>query len=312
MKAAVLEHYGSSQAFKIKDVAVPTLKAGQLLVRNYASSVNPVDVLARRGWLRVASGLWGEPVLGSDFCGVVTATRSRRFRVGDEVWGFVSPATGHAYAEQVAVPERVAALKPAGLSYVAAAALPLAGLTAYQALVHAGRLQAGQRVLINGCTGGVGTAAVQIAQALGAHVTGTCRGQHRAVAHALGCDEVLDYQTQPIPQNQSFDLILDTAAQLTFSKIKDSLNPKGVLITAKPNYENLTSALTSALDLLKPRMKMVRVQSRPADLLALKELVEQGKLKPYLAHTFPLGELAQAHARLERGGLVGKVAVQIR
>jgi NADPH:quinone reductase-like Zn-dependent oxidoreductase len=311
MKAAVLTHYGSPQAFKIKDVATPVLKAGQLLVRNYASSVNPVDVLARRGWLRVASGLWGEPVLGSDFCGVVTATRSRHFRVGDEVWGFVSPATGHAYAEQVAVSERVASLKPAGLSYVEAAALPLAGLTAYQALVRLGRLQAGQRVLINGCTGGVGTAAVQLAKALGARVTGTCQGQRRAIAQALGCDEVLDYQTQLLPQNQSFDLILDTAAQLTLSKVKNSLTPKGILVTAKPNYDTFASALTSALDLLKPRMKMVRVQSRPADLLKLKEWIEQGKLKAYLAHTLPLEEIAQAHALLERGGLVGKVAIEI-
>ena len=311
MKAAVLAHYGSAQAFRIKDIAVPVLKAGQLLVRNYASSVNPVDVLARRGWLRVASGLWGEPVLGSDFCGVVTATRSRHFGVGDEVWGFVSPATGRAYAEQVAVPDSVAARKPVGVSYAEVGAMPLAGLTAYQALVRLGCLQAGQRVLINGCTGGVGTAAVQIAAALGAHVTGTCRGQHRAVAHSLGCDEVLDYQTQPLPQNWSFDLILDTAARLTLSKIENSLTSEGILITAKPNYENLTSAFTSALDLLKRRMKMVRVHSRPADLLALAALIEQSQLKPCLAHMLPLEEIAQAHALLERGGLVGKIGITI-
>jgi NADPH:quinone reductase-like Zn-dependent oxidoreductase len=311
MKAAVLEHYGSAQAFRIKNVAAPSLKAGQVLVRNYASSVNPVDVLARRGWLRVASGLWGEPVLGSDFCGVVTATRSRRFGVGDEVWGFVSPATGHAYAEQVAVPDKLAALKPANLSYVEAAALPLAGLTAYQALVRLGCLKAAQRVLINGCTGGVGTAAVQIAKALGAHVTGTCRGSHRAVAHALGCDEVLDYQTQLIPQDRSLDLILDTAAQLTLAKLAGSLTAQGLLITARPAYDSLASALASARDLLKPRMKMVRVQSRPADLLALKALIEQGRLKPYLAQTFPLAEIAQAHELLERGDLVGKVAIEL-
>jgi len=312
MKVAALAHYGPPHAFKMKEVAVPALQAGHLLVRNYASSVNPVDVLARRGWLRVASGLWGEPVLGSDFCGVVTATRSPHFRVGDEVWGFVSPATGHAYAEQVAVPDRVAARKPTNLSYVEAAALALAGLTAYQALARVGRLQAGQRVLINGCTGGVGTAAVQIAKALGAHVTGTCRGQRRAVARALGCDEVLDYQTQPIPQDRSFDLLFDTAAKLTLSTVANSLTAQGLLVTAKPASDSLASALTSALDLLTPRMKMVRVQSRPADLLMLKGLIEQGQLKPYLAHTLPLEEIAQAHALLEGGGLVGKVAVEIR
>jgi NADPH:quinone reductase-like Zn-dependent oxidoreductase len=250
-------------------------------------------------------------VLGSDLCGVVTATRSRCFRVGDEVWGFVSPATGHAYAEQLVVPDKLAALKPTNLSHVEAAALPLAGLTAYQALVRLGRLQAGQRVLINSCTGGVGTAAVQIAKALGAHVTGTCRGSRRAVAHALGCDEVLDYQTQAIPQDRLFDLILDTAAQLTLTQLTGSLTAQGLFITARPAYNSLASVLTSALDLLKPRMKMVRVQSRPADLLALKALIEQEKLKPYLAQTFPVAEITQAHALLECGGLVGKVAVEI-
>ena len=311
MKAAVLEHYGSPQEFKIKDIATPKLKAGQVLIRNHGSSVNPVDMMARRGTLRIASGLRSGPVLGSDFCGVVTASRSSQLQVGDEVWGFVSPATGHAYAEQVAVPDSVAALKPTNLGYAEAASLPLAALTAYQGLVHQGRLQAGQRVLINGCTGGVGTAAVQIAKALGAHVTGTCQGSRRAVARELGCDEVLDYQTQSIPQDRSFDLIFDTAAQLTLSKVIGSLTDKGLLVTTKPAYDSLARALTSALDLLKPRMKMTQVKSRPADLLKLKELVEQGQLKPYLAQAFPLEEIAQAHVLLERGGLVGKVAIEI-
>ncbi len=311
MKAAVLEHYGSPQEFKIKDIDTPRLKNGQVLIRNHASSVNPIDALVRQGLLRFASGLWGEPVLGCDFCGVVIELRSSRFQVGDEVFGFVSPMTGHAYAEQVAVDEKVAALKPANLNYVEAAALPMVSLTAYQGLVGKGRLQAGQRVLINGCTGGVGAAAVQIAKALGAHVTGTCQGSRRAVARELGCDEVLDYQTQPIPKDRSFDLIFDTAAKLTLSQVEKSLTKTGLLVTTKPNYTSIARALTSALDLLKPRMKMVQAKSIPEDLLKIKALIEQGQLKPIIAQTFPLEEIAQAHEMLARGGFVGKVAVQI-
>ncbi|MGI4866231.1 MAG: NAD(P)-dependent alcohol dehydrogenase [Janthinobacterium lividum] len=311
MKAAVLEHYGSPQQFKIKDVDAPKLKSGQILIRNYASSVNPIDALVRQGTLRFASGLWGNAVIGCDFGGVVVESQSSRFQVGDEVFGFVSPMTGHAYAEQVAVQENVAALKPANLSYIEAAALPMVSLTAYQGLTAKGRLRAGQRVLINGCTGGVGAAAVQIAKALGAHVTGTCQGGRRAVARELGCDEVLDYHTQSIPQNHSFDLIFDTAAKLTLSQVEKSLTSTGLLVTTKPAYSNLTSAFSSAIDLLKPRMKMVQAKSKSEDLVKIKALVEQGQLKPIIAQAFPLEEIAKAHELLARGGFVGKVAVEI-
>ena len=311
MKAAVLEHYGSPQAFKIKDVEAPTPADGQVLIRNYASSVNPIDTLARQGTLRLSSGLLGEPVLGSDFCGVVTASRSSRFKVGDEVFGFVSPTTGHAYAEQLTVAEEAAALKPTNLSYVEAGALPMVSITAYQGLTQEGNLQAGQRVLINGCTGGVGSVAVQLAKALGAHVTGTCQGDHVGAARELGCDEVINYETQKIPQDHSFDLIFDTAAKLTLTEVEGSLTAAGLLVTTKPDYEDVSSAVSSAIDLLKARMKLVQAKPTTADLSRMKKFIEQGQLKPYIAQTFPLAELAQAHEMLEHGDFVGKVAVEI-
>lgn len=198
MQAAVLEHYGSPHNFRIKDVGKPAIATGQVLVRSYASSVNPIDVLVREGTLRLLSGLLGEPIIGTDYCGTVVESRSTQFEIGDELFGCVAPTTGHAYAQLVVVNETETALKPPTLSYTEAAALALVSLTAYQALVHEGRLRAGQRVLINGCTGGVGSAAVQIARILGARVTGTCQAEHLAAARALGCDEVLDYHTQPL------------------------------------------------------------------------------------------------------------------
>lgn len=311
MKAAVLEHYGSPQEFKIKEVPTPEIEDGQVLIRNHASSVNPVDALAREGTLRLSSGLLGEPVLGSDFCGTVIASKSSRFREGDEVFGFVSPTTGHAYAEQVAVAENAAAPKPTNISFTEAGSLPMVSITAYQGLVKDGGLQAGQRVLINGCTGGVGSAAVQIAKSLGAYVVGTCQGEHAAVARAMGCDEVLDYETQQIPQDQSFDLLFDTAAKLTLSDVEKSLTEQGLLVTTKPPLDGVGTALESAVDLVKARMKMVHADPTTADLTKMKDLVEQGQLKPYVAQTFPLAQLPQAHEMLEKGGFVGKVAVAI-
>lgn len=311
MQAAVLEHYGSPQEFKIKEVPAPEIEDGQVLIRNRASSVNPVDALAREGKLRLASGLLGEPVLGSDFCGTVLATKSNRFKVGDEIYGCASPASGHAYAEQVAVAADVAALKPGNLSFTEAGVLPMAAITAYQGLLRDGRLGAGQRVLINGCTGGVGSAAVQIAKSQGAHVTGTCKGEHTDVARELGCDEVLNYETQPIPRDHSFDLIFDTAAQLTLTDVEDSLTTTGLLVTTKPDLDGVGEALSAGIDLLKARMKMVHADPNPADLNRLRELVEQGQLKPYVARTFPLAEIAQAHEMLAQGGFVGKIALAI-
>lgn len=311
MKAAVLEHYGSPQEFKIKDLAAPTLQDGQVLVRNHASSVNPIDLLVRQGTLRLVSGLTGEPVLGSDFCGTVTASRSPRFQVGDEVFGFVAATTGHAYAEQVAVDADLAAPKPTTISFVEAGTLPMVTMTAYQSLVTEGNLQAGQRVLVNGCTGGVGSAAVQIAKALGATVVGTCKGAHVEQARALGCDQVLNYETEPIPPDHSFDLILDTSAKLTLTDVEASLTAQGVLVTTKPDMDDAAHAVSSAVDLLKPRMKLVHAKSDPNDLLKIKTWVEQGQLRPCVAQTFPLTQIAQAHDLLEHGDVVGKIALDL-
>ena len=311
MKAAVLEHYGAPQEFKIKDLAAPALQEGQLLVRNHASSVNPIDVLVRQGTLRLVSGLTGEPVIGSDFCGTVTESRSSRFQPGDEVFGFVAATTGQAYAELVAVDADLAAPKPTTLSFVEAGVLPMVTMTAYQGLVTEGGLQAGQRVLINGCTGGVGGTAVQIAKALGATVVGTCQGEHMDQARALGCDQVLNYETEAIPQDHTFDLILDTAAKLTLTDVEASLTEQGVLVTTKPAMDDAAHTVSSAVDLLKPRMKMVHAKSNPDDLLKIKAWVEQGKLRPCVTQTFPLAQIAQAHAQLEHGDVVGKVAIDL-
>ncbi|MCK7555467.1 NADP-dependent oxidoreductase [Chitinophaga sedimenti] len=219
MKAAVLAHYGAPENFEVKEVQVPEIQEGQILVHNYASSVNPVDTMVRRGTLKLVSGLFGEHIIGSDFAGVVNASKSSRFKPGDEVFGFKNAVAGHAYAEYVVVDENNAALKPNNINFTEAASMPLVALTAWQGLTREGKLQAGQRVLINGCTGGVGCMAVQLAKHMGAIVTGTCSTHHKLLAGELGCDEVIDYEKEQLPEDGRFDVIFDTAARLTLSDV---------------------------------------------------------------------------------------------
>lgn len=311
MKAAVLEHYGSPDQFVIKNVDVPELGDGQVLIRNRASSVNPVDVLIRQGALKLVTGLFGDQITGSDFSGTVVTSNHSQFKAGDEVFGCMKATSGHAYAELVAVEADTAAIKPANLSFTEAASLALTSLTAWQALLDEGDLKAGDQVLINGCTGGVGCAAVQIAKALGATVTGTCRAEHVEAARELGCDVVINYETDPIPANGQYQLIFDTAAKLTLSDVEKSLTDDGLLVTIKPHADDVKSAVTSVIDLVRSRMKLLSMNPNTADLAKLTDLIDQGKLRPYVAQTFPLERIGEAHQLQEKGGFVGKVAIEI-
>lgn len=309
MKAAVLEHYGDPSEFVIKTLNAPNISNGQILIRNRASSVNPVDAMVRAGSFRIASGLFGDQIIGSDFCGVVVESKSDRFKVGDEVYGAVSPVNGAAYASEVAADENVAALKPTTISFAEAAALPVVALTAHQALLQ-GNLKAGGHVLINGCTGGVGCAAVQLAKHMGATVTGTCSPAHNEVASELGCDTVLDYE-KPLPADQCYDLIFDTAGKMILSDIEQHLKEDAILITTKPDADGFSRTVSTLVDLVKPRMKTIVMEANTADLTIVKELVEQGKLVSYVARTFSLEQMEQAHHMLEAGNFVGKIAISI-
>jgi NADPH:quinone reductase-like Zn-dependent oxidoreductase len=309
VKAAVLEHYGEPSEFVLKTLNAPTIGDGQILVRNRASSVNPVDVMVREGAFRIVSGLFGDQIIGSDFSGVVLESKSNRFKTGDEVYGAVSPTNGAAYASELAADEDVVALKPATISFAEAAALPVVALTAYQALQQ-GNVKAGDHVLVNGCTGGVGCAAVQLAKHMGATVTGTCSPAHTEAARELGCDTVLDYD-QLLPADQQYDLIFDTAGKMILSDVDRNLTEEAVLITTKPDTKGFSRTMSTLVDLVKPRMKQITMKANTADLTVLKELIEQGKFKSYVARTFPLEQMEQAHNMLEAGGFVGKIAISI-
>ena len=312
MQAAIIEHYGSPEEFKIKDLPTPEIEDGEILIRNRASSVNPIDTIVRKGTVKLISGIIGDQLLGSDFSGTVLATKSKRFKVGDEVFGLNSALKGGSYAEEIVADAESAALKPAKLSFTEAATLPLVGLTAWQGMVDDGKLKSGDRVLITGCTGGVGYVAVQIAKALGAHVTGTCSAKHVEFARSLGTDEVIAYDKEEIPKSQKFDLIFDASGHYTISDMKENLTDDAMFVTTKAGADSLKGAFEAATDMIfQKRMKIVKMDIDEDDLEKLAELVNKGELKPHVAKTFPLAQIAAAHRMLEDESFLGKIAIEI-
>lgn len=313
MKAAVLENYGPADAFKIKDVAAPKIQDGQILIRNKATSVNPVDAIVRSGKFRLLSGMFGDHIIGSDFCGIVVASKSPSFKQGDEVYGFNRAIKGGAYAELVVADAKEAAIKPHNLSCTEAASLPLVATTALQGLVKLGKLKKGQNILINGCTGGVGSAAVQIAKTYDATVTGICKGKYADYARSIGADHVIDYKTEKIPTGNQYDLIFDCAGKLTISDVKDSLKKDAMFVTTKGNLDSAGGMFRTATDLIfNSHMKFVVLKPSGIDLLHLRELIEAGKLKPSVHQTFPLERITDAHRMVENESFTGKVAVEIK
>ncbi|MBY0511454.1 MAG: NAD(P)-dependent alcohol dehydrogenase [Rhodospirillaceae bacterium] len=306
MKAVAYFAYGGPEVMTLTDLPEPEPRAGYAVVKVAAASINPVDWKLRGGILRLIMGRKFPRVMGADVSGTIHAVAAGSdFKVGDAVFGFAPPADPPgALAEYCLVPlERLAPL-PAGLSLTEAAALPCTGVTAYQALVTLGKLRAGQTVLINGCTGGIGHIAVQIAKAYGAHVTGTCRTALIDFARGLGVDSVLDYTRENILEtDRRFDVILETASSLPFRKARRLLAPGGVFLDPDLNFLNL------ALGLFGRRYVPVPANINRDALDKLAALVVQGKLKPAVGQTTPLDGAIPAIAAIERGASIKGKAI---
>lgn len=312
MKAAVLKKYGSVDQFTIKQMPVPELKDGQILVRNYASSVNPVDTLVRQGKMKLLSGVTGEKIIGSDFSGVVMASRSSNFKIGDEVFGFMNSLSGSAYSEIILVDEKNTVHKPTNLSFTEAAVLPLVALTAWKGLVTEGKIQKGDRVLILGCTGGVGSAAVQIARTFGAVISGSCSGKNVAFAKEIGCEFVYDYEKDVIPDTAVYDLIFDATGMYHMKEYQKHLTAEAMFVSTKGGVRDFLNGVEAAFEIaFKKKMKLIVIKPNVKDLLIIKSMVENGQLKPVIAKTFPIESIADAHLMMESGGFTGKIAVEI-
>ncbi len=307
MRAATQHSLGGPEVLEVVDLPRPQPRTNEVLVRVRAAGLNPTD------WKHRAAGRFlGQPpfVLGWDVSGVVEAVGVgvARFAVGDEVFGMLSYPYGHgSHAEYVAAPARVFAKKPAGLDHVEAAALPLVSLTAWQTLIDYAQLTPGQRVLIHAAAGGVGHVAVQIAKAHGAHVIGTASGKKHDLLRRLGADETIDYRTEDFTETATdIDVVLDTLGGDTAMRSLRTLTPGGIAVSTVPVGPDDFTAEATRLGVRALRML---VDSSHADLTAIAGLVDAGRLRPEIAATFPLEEIAAAHRLGETGRTTGKIVI---
>lgn len=310
MKAVVIERFGEPDVLQLQDVERPRLGFGGMLVRVAAAGLNPVDVKVREG----VTGEWfGTPplVLGWDVSGVVeeVAPGPRSFDAGDEVLGLIHfPSAGGAYAEYVAVPAHQLARKPAALDHVAAAGLPLAGLTAQQALDLAG-VESGQRVLVHAAAGGVGHLAVQLAKARGATVIGTARAAKHDFLRGLGADELVDYTERPFEEAaRDVDVVIDTIGEEYSHRSLRALRRGGTLVALIGRVED---AVVDAARDAGVRVVNHLVYPDGHGLARLVELVERGALRVEIERTFPLERAAEAHSLSESGRARGKIVLTI-
>ena len=317
MKAIVVTKYGPADVLQLKEVEKPVPNESQILVKVHAASVNPVD-RARMGMpflLRLITGvgLFKPKItsLGTDLAGRVETVGKNvtEFRPGDEVFGVSSGA----FSEYVCTTEKALALKPANLSFEAAAAVPVAALTALQGLRDKGQIQAGQKVLICGASGGVGTFAVQLAKSFGAEVTAVCSTHNVATARLIGADHVIDYTREDFTKNgQRYDLILAVNGTHSIAGYRRALSPKGICVVVGGMAQVIQAMLLGPLVSRIGRKKigfMGITRTRKKDLVALKELLEAGKVAAVIDKTYPLSETAEAFRYLEKGHARGKIVI---
>lgn len=316
MKAILFPTYGSPDVLQLQEVAKPTPTQDQLLIKIVAVAANPLDWHRMRAdpfLVRLSDGLRKpkDPRLGADIAGIVEAVGPAvtQFKPGDEVFGEIGAG---GFAEYACVPEKVLAPKPANCTFAEAAAVPVAGFTALQGLRDKGKMQAGQKVLINGASGGVGTYAVQIAKAFGAEVTGVCSTRNLDLVRSLGADQVIDYtQTDFTRAGHRYDLILDAIGNYTVADYRRALTPQGVCAVA--GFTTITRLLNVILFGSRGGQQVASFLAQPnqADLLTLKELVERGKVVSVIDRTYPLAQTAEAIRYLETGRARGKVIVTV-
>ena len=311
MKAVVQDRYGLD-ALRLEDIDVPVAADRAVLVRVRAAGVNPLDWHAARGVPYVARMAMGMPgpkprVRGVDVAGRVESVGKdvTHLRPGDEVFGWCAGA----FAEYASAPEDHFLAKPASMSYEEAAAVPVAAVTALQALRNVGKLQSGQRVLINGASGGVGTFAVQIAKSIGAEVTGVCSSRNVELVKSIGADHVIDYTREDFTKSGGrYDVILDNAGSHTLAAVRRVLGAEGTLV-----YNSGAPLRRIVLAMLLSRMGQkvftFLAKLNRDDLEVIRLLIESGRVRSIIDRTYPLDEVAAAIAYVEAGHTRGKVVL---
>jgi NADPH:quinone reductase-like Zn-dependent oxidoreductase len=324
MKAIVHCEYGSPDVLKLEDVEKPVPNDNQLLVRVRAASVNPLDLTIQGPWLlRPILGMRKpkDTRVGVDYAGIVEAVGKNvaQFKPGDEVFG----GKNGALAEYVCVlADRSVVLKPANMTFEQAASVPVAAITALQGLRDKGKIQAGQKVLVNGASGGVGTFAVQIAKSFGAEVTGVCSMRNLDLVRSIGADHVIDYTKEDFTKtDRRYDLIFDLVGNHSFSERRRILNPNGICVMAGIGgagwHDGILSRLAGELSayvrsrFVSQKFISYIAEFNKKDMMVLADLMQSGKMTPVIDRSYKLSDVATALRYLEQGHARGKVVITL-
>lgn len=313
MQAATIHEYGDASVLRIEDLPTPVPKGTQLLVKVHYAAVNPVDWKMREGRNRlVLSPRWPK-VLGHDLSGEVIAVgpRAKRFGVGDAVYGMQGLSMG-AYATHAVVDETTFAKKPDSTTFREAAALPMISLTSLQVLRNIARLEAGQRLLVNGASGGVGSAAVQLGKILGAEVTGVCSARNVELVRGLGADHVVDYGQEDFTQGEvRYDVVFDCVGNLSFAQCRRVLTPRGVFVSVTTNAAGfVTGRVCNLFRSQRDAQILVALPSAP-DLQWIAQQVDAGRYRPVIDRSFALSEIRAAHEYSGTGRARGKLVIEM-
>jgi len=317
MKAAVYTQYGPPEVLQVKQVEKPIPKKNELLLRIRATAVNSGDWRLRKAdpfAVRFIFGLVSPKIniLGSVFSGEVESVGEdvKHFKVGDFVFGHIDMSFG-SYAEYKCLPENASiALKPTNITHNEAAVIPFGGVTALHFFKKA-MIKANQKVLVVGASGAVGSAAVQLAKSYGAIVTGVCSAANFDLVKSIGADKVIDYTKEDFTQNgEIYDLIFDAVNTISVARTLKSLTKNGIMILSAAGMKEMLQGLWISMTSNKKVMTGV-ISHKAADIIFLKELIETGKFKPVIDRTYPLEQIAEAHAYVERGHKKGNIAIEV-
>lgn len=311
MKAVIYRDYGTAAELKVTEMPIGKPAKGEILIRNYAAGINPIDARLRSGEMKMMLPGGFPRIPGFDVAGVVeTVNGTGEFEAGDRVMAFLHNLYGGAYAEYSICKSSSVVKIPDTMTFEDAAALPLAGSTAIQSLREHGKLEPDDRVLVIGATGGVGAFAVQTAKAYGCSVDGVAAGMHESFAHEIGVEQFINYEQENYSQqDREWDLIFDAAGKSSFQEAKSVLSSDGRFVTTEPS---LNGVLENLLTLpRKQQAKVMMARSRDEDLTELVHLYEAGKLKVHIEKTFPLEHASDAHHMLEQEHFCGKIVLTI-